>query len=224
MGKKGSKPEKKNTGGSKRNPLSDSTPVVTTTNNNTTDTPQKQDANVGHFDVALKLLLVGDLGIGKSSLLLRFVDNTFVEQTMTTIGVDFKVRIVKVDNQQVKLQIWDTGGQEKTGSVSSSFFRGANGVIIVYDITNRESFQSVNKWLTEADRYAGDKTIKCLIGNKSDLSAQRKVSESDAFSLAEQLNLWFIETSALNSTNVEEAFMKMAKLMKDRNQDIEDST
>src|SRR5262245_14025423 len=101
-------------------------------------------------------------------------------------------------------------------SISSSFFRGANGVIVTYDITNQESFQNVHKWLSEVERYAGDQVDKLLIGNKLDLAASRKVSETEAKEFAEQLGLLYIETSALDGTNVEEAFKKIAKAVKDR--------
>eukprot|EP01120_Amphizonella_sp_Union-15-10_P013387 TRINITY_DN619_c0_g1_i1.p1 TRINITY_DN619_c0_g1~~TRINITY_DN619_c0_g1_i1.p1 ORF type:complete len:206 (-),score=43.35 TRINITY_DN619_c0_g1_i1:102-719(-) len=168
------------------------------------------------YDYLFKLLLIGDSGVGKSSLLLRFADNTFTESFISTIGVDFKIRTIEIDNMTVKLQIWDTAGQERFRTITSSYYRGAHGIIVVYDITNQETFNNVQKWLQEIDRYACENVHKLLVGNKCDLVNERKVPLETAREFAEQLNLIFLETSAKNSTNVEEAFMKMAQAIKSK--------
>jgi len=172
----------------------------------------------GH-DHLFKLLLIGDSGVGKSSLLLRFADNTFTESFISTIGVDFKIRTIDVNGKTVKLQIWDTAGQERFRTITSSYYRGAHGIIVVYDITNAETFNNVQKWLQEIERYACDTVHKLLIGNKCDLVNDRKISTEDAREFADQFNLVFLESSAKDSTNVEEAFTRMAKSIMEKMED-----
>jgi len=168
------------------------------------------------YDYLFKLLLIGDSGVGKSSLLLCFADNTFTESFISTIGVDFKIRTIDIDGTTVKLQIWDTAGQERFRTITSSYYRGAHGIIVVYDITNQETFNNVHKWLQEIDRYACENVHKLLVGNKSDLVNERKVQTEQAQDFANSLNLTFLETSAKNSSNVEDAFMRMAKAIKEK--------
>jgi len=168
------------------------------------------------YDYLFKLLLIGDSGVGKSSLLLRFADNTFTESFISTIGVDFKIRTIDIEGTTVKLQIWDTAGQERFRTITSSYYRGAHGIIVVYDITNQETFNNVQKWLQEIDRYACENVHKLLVGNKSDLVNERKVQYDQAAEFAASLNLIFLETSAKSSTNVEDAFTKMAKAIKEK--------
>jgi len=171
------------------------------------------------YDYLFKLLLIGDSGVGKSSLLLRFADNTFTESFISTIGVDFKIRTLDIDGSTVKLQIWDTAGQERFRTITSSYYRGAHGIIVVYDVTNPETFNNVQKWLQEIERYACETVHKLLVGNKCDLVSEKKVSTDDAREFADQLNLVFLEASAKDSTNVEEAFSKMARAIKEKQED-----
>jgi len=154
----------------------------------------------------IKLLLIGDSGTGKSSLLLRYADEDFRDSFISTIGVDFKVKSVDINGEEVKLQIWDTAGQERFRTITSSYYRGAHGVFVVYDITNPETFGNVKNWMTEIDRYATEKVSKGLIGNKSDLDGSRQVSVEDGKNLAKQLGIPFFETSAKTGTGVEDAF------------------
>jgi len=162
------------------------------------------------YDYLFKLVLIGDSGVGKSCLLLRFADDAFTESYISTIGVDFRFRTVKIDNKTVKLQIWDTAGQERFRTITSAYYRGADGIIMVFDVTSTDSFDHVNDWLKEVNRYAAEGTVKLLVGNKSDRTADRVVSESQAKEFADELGIPFIETSAKSSKNVEEAFLTMA--------------
>lgn len=168
------------------------------------------------YDYLFKLLLIGDSGVGKSCLLLRFADDTYTESYISTIGVDFKIRTIDLDGKTIKLQIWDTAGQERFRTITSSYYRGAHGIIVVYDTTDLESFNNVKQWLHEIDRYASDNVNKLLVGNKSDLTSKRAVSFDQAKEFADSLGIEFIETSAKNSTNVEKAFMMMASQIKAR--------
>ncbi|CAJ0954524.1 unnamed protein product, partial [Mesorhabditis belari] len=168
------------------------------------------------YDYLFKLLLIGDSGVGKSCLLLRFADDTYTESYISTIGVDFKIRTIELDGKTIKLQIWDTAGQERFRTITSSYYRGAHGIIVVYDITDQESFNNVKQWLQEIDRYACENVNKLLVGNKCDQTAKRAVETAAAKEYADQLSIPFLETSAKSSTNVEQAFLTMAAEIKSR--------
>jgi len=163
------------------------------------------------YDYLFKLVLIGDSGVGKSCLLLRFADDSFTDSYISTIGVDFRFRTVNIDMKTVKLQIWDTAGQERFRTITSAYYRGAHGIIMVYDVTNYESFEHVEEWLNEVNRHASESTLKLLVGNKADLQEDKKVSSEDAKNFADKLGISFLETSAKNATNVEAAFLTMAK-------------
>eukprot|EP00981_Chlorochromonas_danica_P014060 scaffold7245_cov197-Ochromonas_danica.AAC.20 len=153
------------------------------------------------YDFLFKLLLIGDSGVGKSCLLLRFADDTYTESYITTIGVDF---------------IWDTAGQERFRTITSSYYRGAHGIIVVYDVTDLESFNNVKQWLHEITKYANENVNKLLVGNKSDLTSKRAVTFEQGQEFAKSMGIDFVETSAKNSTNVEKAFLLMATQIKAR--------
>ncbi|KAK8808498.1 hypothetical protein WA158_008399 [Blastocystis sp. Blastoise] len=163
------------------------------------------------YDYLFKLLLIGDSGVGKSCLLLRFADDAYSDSYITTIGVDFKIRTVDIDGKTVKLQIWDTAGQERFRTITSSYYRGATGIIIVYDVTDQDSFNNVKQWLHEIDRYANENVNKLLVGNKCDLTAKKVIGYETAKEFADSLGIEFVETSAKNATNVETAFLTMAR-------------
>ncbi|CAJ0598364.1 unnamed protein product [Cylicocyclus nassatus] len=164
------------------------------------------------YDHLFKLLIIGDSGVGKSSLLLRFADNVFSENYITTIGVDFKIRTVEVDGQRVKLQIWDTAGQERFRTITSTYYRGTHGVVVVYDVTNGESFSNVKRWLHEIDANC-ESVQKILVGNKNEDPTRRIVLESDARQFADTMHIKFFETSAKENTNVEEMFSCITRLV-----------
>eukprot|EP00455_Lapot_gusevi_P000001 TRINITY_DN0_c0_g1_i1.p1 TRINITY_DN0_c0_g1~~TRINITY_DN0_c0_g1_i1.p1 ORF type:complete len:213 (-),score=68.37 TRINITY_DN0_c0_g1_i1:269-907(-) len=172
------------------------------------------------YDHLFKLVLIGDSGVGKSCLLLRFADDNFTDSYISTIGVDFRFRTVSIDKKTVKLQIWDTAGQERFRTITSAYYRGADGIILVYDVTSMESFEHVEEWLGEVNRYATENTTKLLVGNKADMSDKR-VSEETARRFADKLGIPFIETSAKNATNVDAAFLTMAReLIKAREEKV----
>ncbi|WMV31411.1 hypothetical protein MTR67_024796 [Solanum verrucosum] len=176
------------------------------------------------YDYLFKLLLIGDSGVGKSCLLLRFADDTYLESYISTIGVDFKIRTVEQDGKTIKLQIWDTAGQERFRTITSSYYRGAHGIIVVYDVTDQESFNNVKQWLSEIDRYASDNVNKILVGNKADLTANRVVSYETAKAFADEIGIPFLETSAKDATNVEQAFMAMTGAIKNRKLALSNAT
>uniref|UniRef100_A0A6B2LHE8 SOCS box domain-containing protein n=1 Tax=Arcella intermedia TaxID=1963864 RepID=A0A6B2LHE8_9EUKA len=140
---------------------------------------------------------------------MRFADDAYTDTFITTIGVDFKIRTLNIGGTTIKLQIWDAAGNERFRTITTSYYRGAHGIIVVYDVTNQESFQNVKKWLQEINYYASKNVCKVLVGNKCD-RVDRKVTTQEAKELAGQLNMSFLETSAKNDNNVEEAFCKMA--------------
>jgi Ras-related protein Rab-1A len=166
------------------------------------------------YDYLFKLLLIGDSGVGKSCLLLRFADHTYTGSYISTIGVDFKIRTIELEGKTIKLQIWDTAGQERFRTITSSYYRGAHGIIVVYDVTDQESFNNVKQWLNEIERYASPQVQKLLVGNKCDLVNKKAVTYEVAKAFAEKLEIPFLETSAKAATNVEKAFLTMAAEIK----------
>ena len=162
------------------------------------------------YDHLFKLLLIGDSGVGKSCLLLRFADDTYTESYISTIGVDFKIRTIEIGGKSIKLHIWDTAGQERFRTNGHITYRGAHGIIVVYDVTDQASFSNVKQWLQEIDRYACENVNKLLVGNKCDLTTKKVVDYNTAKEFADGLGIPFLETSAKNSTNVEDAFTTMA--------------
>lgn len=164
------------------------------------------------YDHLFKLLIIGDSGVGKSSLLLRFSDNTFSGTYITTIGVDFKIRTIDVNGEKVKLQIWDTAGQERFRTITSTYYRGTHGVLVVYDVCSGESFANVKRWLHEIDQNC-DVVNRILVGNKDDDADRKVVVTSDAQRFAEQMGIQLYETSAKDNKNVEEMFVAITKLV-----------
>jgi len=173
-------------------------------------------STMSDYDYLFKLLLIGDSGVGKSCLLLRFADNTYTDSYISTIGVDFKIRTLDIDGKTVKLQIWDTAGQERFRTITSSYYRGAHGIIVVYDVTDKVSFNNVKQWLGEIDRYACQSVNKLLVGNKADLVEKKVVDYNEAKEFADSLGISFLETSAKSAQNVEEAFLTMTRQIKER--------
>ncbi|KAG6677809.1 hypothetical protein I3842_14G045600 [Carya illinoinensis] len=157
-------------------------------------------------DYLFKIVLIGDSAVGKSNLLSRFARNEFDTNSKATIGVEFQTQVVEIDGKEVKAQIWDTAGQERFRAVTSAYYRGAVGALIVYDISRRTTFDSVKRWLEELSTHCDTTMARMLVGNKCDLENIRDVSVEEGKSLAEAEGLFFMETSALDATNVQTAF------------------
>ena len=162
------------------------------------------------YDYLFKLLLIGDSGVGKSCILLRFADDTFSESYISTIGVDFKIRTLTINGKRVKLQIWDTAGQERFRTLTTAYYRSAHGIVLVYDVNDRETFFHVENWLQEVGRYASNDVHKILVGNKCDILDKREVQYETARVYAEKLQVSFLESSAKDRTNVDKVFNIMA--------------
>ena len=158
-----------------------------------------------------KILTLGESGVGKTCILRRFVENKFSKNHLATIGVDFKTKTISIKGYEVKLKIWDTAGQERFRNIVSSYYKGAHGIMMVYDITDLETFENLNSWLMEIEKNASKNVYKILVGNKCDMEKDRKVTFEQGKEFASQYGMKFFETSAKESTNVQEAFVAMTK-------------
>ncbi|QCE09719.1 Rab family [Vigna unguiculata] len=161
------------------------------------------------YDYLFKLVLIGDSAVGKSNLLSRFTRNEFSLETKSTIGVEFATRSVPVDSKLVKAQIWDTAGQERYRAITSAYYRGAVGALVVYDVTRHVTFENVERWLKELRDHTEAYVVVMLVGNKADLRHLRAVSTEEAKEFAEKEKIFFMETSALESLNVDSAFVEV---------------
>uniref|UniRef100_K3X3H4 Uncharacterized protein n=1 Tax=Globisporangium ultimum (strain ATCC 200006 / CBS 805.95 / DAOM BR144) TaxID=431595 RepID=K3X3H4_GLOUD len=161
------------------------------------------------YDYLFKIVLIGDSGVGKSNLLSRFTRNEFNLESKSTIGVEFATKSIVAEGKTIKAQIWDTAGQERYRAITSAYYRGAVGALLVYDITKHVTFENVERWLKELRDHADANTVIMLVGNKSDLRHLRAVSTEEAMAFAEKNNLAFIETSALEATGVDTAFQRI---------------
>ncbi|XP_043116414.1 ras-related protein Rab-13 isoform X1 [Puntigrus tetrazona] len=174
------------------------------------------------YDFLFKLLLIGDSGVGKTCLIIRFAEDNFNSTYISTIGIDFKVKTIEVEGKKVKLQVWDTAGQERFKTITTAYYRGAMGIILVYDITDEKSFENIQNWMKsikEGNQTFGNLTLKnasagvsrMLLGNKCDIETKRKVSKEIGEKLAKEHGIRFFETSAKSSINVEESFASLAR-------------
>ncbi|XP_019168642.1 PREDICTED: ras-related protein RABA1f-like [Ipomoea nil] len=161
------------------------------------------------YDYLFKVVLIGDSGVGKSNLLSRFTRNEFSSESKSTIGVEFATRTIEVDDKLAKAQIWDTAGQERYRAITSAYYRGAVGALLVYDITRHITFDNVERWLRELRDHTDQNIVVMLVGNKADLRHLRAVNTQTAQAFAERENTFFIETSAMEALNVEMAFTEV---------------
>ena len=158
------------------------------------------------YDYLFKVLLLGDSDVGKSSLILRYTEETFNSKLVNSIGVDFKMKKKEIDGKVIKVQIWDTAGHERFRSITYSYYRGANAIIIVFDLSDKKSFVSITEWLKQIEKHAKENVFKFLVGNKSDLVEERKVTYEEAKQYADEHELPYIETSAKEGININELF------------------
>ncbi|XP_070828863.1 ras-related protein Rab-8B-like isoform X1 [Chaetodon trifascialis] len=163
------------------------------------------------YDYLFKLLLIGDSGVGKTCLLFRFSEDSFNTTFISTIGIDFKIRTIELDGKRVKLQIWDTAGQERFRTITTAYYRGAMGIMLVYDICNEKSFENIKNWIRNIEEHASSDVEKMVLGNKCDMTDRRQVSKDRGEKLAIDYGVKFLETSAKSSLNVEEAFYTMGR-------------
>jgi len=173
-------------------------------------------SNYVDCDYLFKILIVGDSGVGKSCLLLRYADNVYNENYISTIGVDFKIRTIDVDGARVKLQMWDTAGQERFRNIVSSYFRSADAIIFAFDVTEPDSFENVDAWLREVQRFSKREATHLLVGTKADLTWKKKVEYEQGQEYADAHQMSFLETSAKTNANVTQAFHTLAAMLKQK--------
>ncbi|XP_055048507.1 ras-related protein Rab-8B-like [Paramisgurnus dabryanus] len=163
------------------------------------------------YDYLFKLLLIGDSGVGKTCLLFRFSEDAFNTTFISTIGIDFKIRTIELNGKRIKLQIWDTAGQERFRTITTAYYRGAMGIMLVYDITSEKSFENIKNWIRNIEEHASSDVERMILGNKCDMNDKRQVSKERGEKLAIDYGIKFLETSAKTSVNVEESFITLAR-------------
>ena len=164
-----------------------------------------------NYEFIFKVLLLGNSNVGKSSLFQRFVDDIWNDTFVPTIGVDFKIKTFEIDEKKIKMQIWDTAGQERFKNIISSYYRGAHGILLIYDVTDKDSFRNLANWLIEIEKNANKNVLKVVIGNKTDLENRRVITYNQGKEFADTYGLKFLETSAKKNLNVNEAFETLGR-------------
>ena len=165
-----------------------------------------------NYDCLIKIIIIGDSGVGKSSLLRSYCDQSFDKNFYSTIGIDFKIKNTNINNKNIRLQIWDTAGQERFRSINTSYYRGADIILLVFDLTKRSSFDNLNKWKLEIEKVLVERNYKLIIiGNKSDIENQTVIGENEIKSYIQSMNCIYFETSSKNYDQVEKIFEKILK-------------
>ena len=167
--------------------------------------------NPNGYDMIFKIVLIGDTSVGKTNILSKYLTDEFDPESKATVGVEFGTKNFKIENNIVKVQIWDTAGQERYRSITNAYYKGAKGALLVYDITNKKSFDNLDKWISDLKINGDEKISIVLLGNKSDLESQRVISTEEGKNKAELFKFAFMETSALNGSNIEKAFDELIK-------------
>ncbi|EAR96030.1 Ras family small GTPase (macronuclear) [Tetrahymena thermophila SB210] len=168
------------------------------------------------YDWIFKLLIIGDSGVGKTNLLLRFCDDKFATSHLATMGIDFKSKKIEIDGKKIKLQVWDTAGQERFRQITQNYYKGAMGVIMTYSINDKESFRNIEVWMKQIRQQASVNIAKLLVGNKCDMESERQVTFEEGKSLADTFGIKFFETSAKSDINVTEAFFTICKEIQEK--------
>ncbi|KRX02148.1 P-loop containing nucleoside triphosphate hydrolase [Pseudocohnilembus persalinus] len=169
----------------------------------------------GGFDWLVKLLIIGDSGVGKTNILTRFCDDQFTTSHLTTIGIDFKIKTIDIDGKKIKLQVWDTAGQERFKTITQTYYKGSMGIIMVYAINDRETFQNIESWMKQIKTHASQDVCKILVGNKCDM-VDRQVQTEEGKQLAQCYDIQFFEVSAKDNINIAETFLSIAKDIKEK--------
>ncbi|XP_051570210.1 ras-related protein Rab-3D-like [Myxocyprinus asiaticus] len=173
----------------------------------------QKDAADQNFDYMFKLLIIGNSSVGKTSFLFRYADDSFTSAFVSTVGIDFKVKTVFRNNKRIKLQIWDTAGQERYRTITTAYYRGAMGFLLMYDITNQDSFNAVQDWATQIKTYSWDNAQVILVGNKCDLEDERLIPTENSQSLADELGFQCFEASAKDNINVKQVFERLVDVI-----------
>ena len=170
------------------------------------------------YSLIFKMILIGDSGVGKSNILSRYINNSFSETTRSTVGVELSAKVEEINNTKIKIQIWDTAGQERYKSITKTYYKGAKGALIVYDITNKDSFKNVDKWINDLKESGDDDVSILIVGNKCDLEASREVTTDEVKKKAELYKMAYCETSALKGENIDNAFRTLIKIVVEKNE------
>ncbi|KAM6918869.1 RAB3A, member RAS oncogene family, a [Xenentodon cancila] len=176
----------------------------------------QKESSDQNFDYMFKILIIGNSSVGKTSFLFRYADDSFTPAFVSTVGIDFKVKTIYRNDKRIKLQIWDTAGQERYRTITTAYYRGAMGFILMYDITNEESFNAVQDWSTQIKTYSWDNAQVLLVGNKCDMDDERVVAAERGRQLSEQLGFEFFEASAKDNINVKQTFERLVDVICER--------
>ncbi|XP_076121477.1 RAB3D, member RAS oncogene family, b isoform X1 [Alosa pseudoharengus] len=196
--------------------------MMASVNDSRVQQPSQKDAADQNFDYMFKLLIIGNSSVGKTSFLFRYADDSFTSAFVSTVGIDFKVKTVFRNNKRIKLQIWDTAGQERYRTITTAYYRGAMGFLLMYDITNQDSFSAVQDWATQIKTYSWDNAQVILVGNKCDLEDDRLIPTEDSQRLADELGFQFFEASAKDNINVKQVFERLVDVICEKmNESIE---
>ena len=163
------------------------------------------------YDCMAKVIIIGDSGVGKTNFITRFCEGSFKESYVATIGVDFKIKSVSIEDKKYKLQIWDTAGQERFKNITQAYYKGSAGIVLTFSITDRNSFQNIEKWMNQIENNAPQDVSKVIIGTKSDLTSDRQVTFSEAQALAVKHSISYVEVSSKTGENVKEAIDALVK-------------
>ncbi|KAL9647278.1 hypothetical protein ABK040_012629 [Willaertia magna] len=187
------------------------TTTITTNNASTSTTTLNKPERTKKYDATIKALLIGESGVGKTALLLKYVEDKFEESLLSTIGVDFKEKVLVINDKLIKLQIFDTAGQERYRTITNSYYRGVSLIIVVFDLTDEKGLEKVQKWINEVKKFSTSNVVGALVGNKTDLESERQITELQAREFAQNFDLLYFEVSAKYGTNISLIFEQLVE-------------